>query len=79
MPEAPFSRGGLGLADLAAALGLPAPAAGRLRDAGLLPGVGIGSDWYCSPEHLSAWMAASVPDGEQCRLRELLAGAGEEA
>ncbi len=51
-----------------------APAGG-----GLLPGVGLGTDWYCSPEHLAAWMAGPVPEEERHRLREFLAGTDEGA
>ena len=44
--------------------------------AGLLPGVAVGTEWYCSPEHLAAWMAAPVTEGEQRRLRRFLAEPG---
>jgi hypothetical protein len=77
--DEPFSEGGLDLAGLAATLGLPRPAAEHLTRAGLLPGIGVGADWFCSPEHLGAWMAEPPPDDEQRRWRQLLAPAGREA
>jgi len=79
MREPPFSEGGLDLAGLAATLGVPPPAVERLTRAGLMPGIGVGADWFCSPEHLGAWMAAPPSDDEQRRWRELLAPTGREA
>jgi hypothetical protein len=79
VPEAPFAAGGLDLAALARALGLPRNVAARLTRAGLMPGIGVGSDWFCSPEHFGAWMSAPPSDEEQRCLRQLLAGAGEHA
>lgn len=75
MDETPFAEGGLDLAGVAAALGLPRLVATRLVHAGLIPGVGVGSHWFCSPEHLGRWMAAEPSADEQRRLREVLAAA----
>jgi hypothetical protein len=46
-----------------------------LAHAGLIPGVGVGSHWFCSPEHLAQWMAAEPSTTEQRRLRRVLAEA----
>lgn len=74
MTETPFAEGGFDLAGVAAALGLPCAVAARLAHAGLIPGVGVGSHWFCSPEHLGQWMAAEPSAEEQRRLRDALAG-----
>lgn len=79
MAETPFAEGGLDLAGVAASLGLPCSVAARLAHAGLIPGVGVGSHWFCSPEHLGQWMAGPPSPSEERRLREVLAEPGREA
>jgi hypothetical protein len=79
VPEVPFDEGGLDLAGVAATLGFPEDVVARLVRAGLMPGVGVGSLWFCSPEHLDQWMAAEPSTDEERRLREVLAETGVEA
>lgn len=75
MAETLFAEGGFDLTGVAAHLGLPCSVAARLAHAGLIPGVGVGSHWFCSPEHLAQWMAAEPSTTEQRRLRRVLAEA----